>query len=406
MLDGARSARPLLAVRWRRAAVPILMTFGLLGFSTSPVAAGLSRHFTVAVPVTAIATGNSHACALTSAGGVKCWGYNVHGQLGNGTHTSSNIPVNVSGLASGVSAIAAGLQHTCALTSAGGVKCWGRNNSGQLGDGTNTSSNVPVDVSGLASGVSAISAGADGDHTCALTSAGGVKCWGHNTLGQLGNGTTTSSNVPVDVSGLASGVSAISAGAAHTCAVTSAGAAKCWGRGFFGELGNGTNMLSSTVPVDVSGLASGVSAIAAGGAHTCALTNAGAVECWGRNDFGQLGNGTTTSSNVPVDVSGLASGVRAIATGHDHTCAVTSAGAAKCWGRNTHGQLGNGTHTPSNVPIDVSGLASGVSAIAGGSVYTCALMSAGAVKCWGQNTHGQLGNGTHTPSNVPVDVLL
>src|SRR5262249_24708780 len=161
-----------------------------------------------------------------------------HGQLGNGTNTTSNVPVSVSGLASGVSAIAAGSAHTCALTSAGAVKCWGRNDVGQLGNGTNASSNVPVDVTGLESGVSAIAIGADAQSTCALTSAGAVRCWGHNALGQLGNGTTTSSNVPVDVTGLESGVSAISVGLAHACAVTSAGAAKCWGRGFFGELGN------------------------------------------------------------------------------------------------------------------------------------------------------------------------
>jgi alpha-tubulin suppressor-like RCC1 family protein len=377
-------------------------TFTALLTLTDGGTASATRHFTVA-SVIAIAAGGIHTCALTSVGGVKCWGNNSFGQLGDGTNTDSNVPVDVSGLGSGVTAIAAGFYHTCALTSAGGVECWGNNDFGQLGNGTNTSSSVAVDVSGLGSGVTAIAAG--GFHTCALTSAGGVKCWGYNGFGQLGDGTNTSSNVPVDVSGLGSGVTAIAAGFFHTCALTSAGGVKCWGNNFFGQLGDGT-YTDSNVPVDVSGLGSGVTAIAAGDVHTCALTSAGGVKCWGFNAYGQLGDGTNTDSSVPVDVSGLGSGVTAIATGSDHTCALTSAGGVKCWGYNGFGQLGNGTNTSSSVPVDVSGLGSGVTAIAAGSHHTCALTSAGGVKCWGYNGFGQLGNGTNTDSNVPVDVLL
>ena len=230
-------------------------------------------------------------------------------------------------MTSGVSAISAGFYHACILTSVGGVKCWGGNWTGQLGNGTYTDSNVPVDVSGLTNGVSAISAGAN--HTCALTSAGGVKCWGSNEYGKLGNGTNTDSNVPVDVSGLTNGASAISAGMSHTCALTSVSGVKCWGYNGFGELGNGMNT-SSNVPVDVSGLTSGVIAISAN-LHTCALTSVGGVKCWGYNGVGELGNGTNTDSNVPVNVSGLTSGVSAISAGYYHTCALTSTGGAKCW---------------------------------------------------------------------------
>ena len=145
----------------------------------------------------AIAAGDAHSCALTSAGGVKCWGDNLYGQLGDGTNTPSSVPVNVSGLASGVAAIAAGGFHSCALTSAGGVKCWGSNYSGGLGDGTNMDRSVPVDVSGLASGVAAIAVG--NGHGCALTTAGVVKCWGLNDEGQLGDGTYMERDVPVAV---------------------------------------------------------------------------------------------------------------------------------------------------------------------------------------------------------------
>jgi alpha-tubulin suppressor-like RCC1 family protein len=369
------------------------------------------------IPPVSITLGGVHTCALTLGGGVKCWGANIYGGLGDGKTITGcpcnkTTPVVVIGLTSGVSAIAAGSEHTCALTSSGGVKCWGNNVNGQLGDGTTINKPpygkaTPVDVSGLTSGISAITAGKR--HTCALTLVGGVKCWGDNGLGQLGNGTTTDSTIPVDVSELTSDVIAIAAGATHTCALTSVGGVKCWGDNFFGELGDNTT-IGRTVPVDVSGLTSGVSAIAAGGFHTCALTSVGGVKCWGNNTYGGLGDGTDHGRAVPVDVNGLASGVSAIAVGWFHTCALTSGGGVKCWGDNGSGELGDGTgntNTPpfgKPIPVDVSGLTSGVSAIAAGVYRTCALTSAGGVKCWGQNRYGELGDGTTTSSALPVDV--
>jgi len=316
----------------------------------------------------AIAAGLHHTCALTSGGGATCWGYNFYGQLGNGAGGGLDPnPTPVDVCASGATppctatnnnvltgvAIAAGGFHTCALTSGGGVKCWGWNGEGQLGDGTNTDRTTPVDVLGLGSGVAAIAAGRE--HTCALTSVGGVKCWGWNGLGLLGDGTTTDRTTPVDVVGLGSGVAAIAPAGYHTCALTTEGGVKCWGSNGAGQLGDGTTMIRTT-PVDVVGLGSGVAAIAAGGHHSCALTRDGGVKCWGSNGDGQLGDGTTARRTAPVDVAELGSGVAAIAAGFSHTCALTGGGGVKCWGDNDSGALGDGTTTQRTTPVDVAGL--------------------------------------------------
>jgi alpha-tubulin suppressor-like RCC1 family protein len=351
---------------------------------------------------TKIAAGFAHTCALTSGGAVKCWGTNSDGRLGDGTTTNRSTPVDVVGLSSGVTALAVGFYHTCAIASGGAVKCWGSNSSGQLGDGTTTNRSTPMDVVGLSSGVTALAGGER--HTCAVTSGGGVRCWGSNSYGQLGDGTTTQSNTPVDVIGLSSGVTVLAAGYYHTCAIASGGALKCWGYNFYGQLGDGTTT-NRSAPVDVIGLSSGVNALAAGYYHTCALSSGSALKCWGYNSSGQLGDGTTTNRRAPVDVVGLASGVTALAAGYSHTCAIASGGALKCWGFNSHGQLGDGTTTDRSTPVDVVGLSNGVTALAVGGYHTCAIASGGAVKCWGFNFSGQLGDGTTTQRSTPVDVI-
>jgi len=226
----------------------------------------------------------------------------------------SAVPASV--LGQPVQQLAAGLEHTCALTAAGAVQCWGWNASGQLGDGSTTNKSTPQPVTGLASGVASISSGAN--HACALTTAGAVQCWGNNGYGQVGNGSTTNQSTPQPVTGLSSGVAAIAAGQFHTCALTTAGAVQCWGANNSGQLGDGSTTNKST-PQPVTGLASGVAFIAAGAAHTCALTLAGAVQCWGSNSSGQLGDGSTTNKSTPQPVTGLASGVAAIAAGTFYT---------------------------------------------------------------------------------------
>jgi alpha-tubulin suppressor-like RCC1 family protein len=300
--------------------------------------------------VKAIAAGHGYTCALTMDGGVKCWGDDHTGISGNLTPTMAPVPRSVNGLSSGVVSIAAGSFHTCVLTTGGGVKCWGWNNQGQLGDGTTRDSGDPVNVRGLSSGVVGIAAG--GFYTCALTQGGGVKCWGRNSYGELGNGTTADSGIPQDVKGLSEGVVAITAGVYHACALTSKGSVKCWGWNTVGPTGEGT-MEERSVPVEIEGLSNGVIAIAAGGGHACALTRAGGVKCWGDNTFGQLGDGTNNKSDIPVNATGLSGGIAAIDTGDSHTCAITSTGGVLCWGGNQYGQLGDGTKKYRNVPVNV-----------------------------------------------------
>jgi alpha-tubulin suppressor-like RCC1 family protein len=348
-----------------------------------------------------VSAGGHHTCAVTDAGGDKCWGYNGNGQLGDGTTTERHSADFVDGLRRRVTSVAAGDLHSCDLTVAGAVKCWGWNFYGQLGDGTTAERHTPDFVDGLTRGITAIATG--GHHTCALTTGGRVKCWGWNRNGQLGDGTTTDRHTPMNVDGLTHDVAAITVGLLHTCAVTAAHAVKCWGYNGDGQLGDGTPLDRHT-PVFVDGLTHGVAAVSAGWYHTCALTQAGGVKCWGNNAAGQLGDGTTTERHTPVFVDGLRRGVIAIAAGGYYTCALTGAGGVKCWGDNKYGQLGDGTTTERHTPDFVDGLTHRVSEIAAGPFSACAMTNAGRVKCWGYNGNGQLGDGTTTDRHTPVFV--
>ncbi len=355
-----------------------------------------------------LAVGRLHACALVEDGSVRCWGYSDRGQLGNGApldDVAFRIPVAVTGLDAPIVAIDGYFDHTCALTDAGAALCWGANESGQLGDGGTGDSAVPVAVTGGAS-FTAISAGVA--HTCAITQSGGVQCWGHNDYGQLGDDSIEDRSAPVDVVGLPGSVVAISAGRDHTCAVTGAGELLCWGGDTYGELGNGDPLSASHTPVTVE-LGTDAVDVAAGDNDTCAITSGGAAWCWGKNGDGQLGNGesgTLVESHAPTAVVGLDAGVTGIEPGHGYTCAVAE-GAMLCWGDNFDGTLGNGEDAgfESPVPVGVTGQASGAAQIGTCSTHACGRTDDGAVWCWGGNDGGELGDGTDASSTVPVAVV-
>ncbi|MFZ1438946.1 MAG: S-layer homology domain-containing protein [Candidatus Microthrix subdominans] len=346
-----------------------------------------------------IAAGGQFVCAIVSGGGLKCWGNGIGGQLGNGISADSSTPVNVSGLSSGVTGIAAGGTHACALLDNATVKCWGSGDDGRLGDGTEVDRPTPVAVTQL-SGAVALAAGSD--HSCAVITGGTVKCWGDNYYGQLGDGTNTDRLAPVVVPGL-TGVAQVEAGQNFTCARLSNGTAKCWGRNYAGSLGDGTDT-NRTSPSTVSGL-SGVASLALGAVHACAVLTGGTVKCWGSNSNGQLADGEYENRRLtPVTAIGV-SGATTVGAGFSRTCVtLSSGGTAKCWGENTYGGLGDGTNTSRDTPTSVANL-SGATTITLGSAPACVRLTNGGAKCWGLNDIGQVGDGTTTDRNVPTAVV-
>jgi alpha-tubulin suppressor-like RCC1 family protein len=375
----AGAAEPLASI------TPGPVSFGFNG--NGELGNGTTVSSTVGVPVgplgtvTAVSAGGFHSLGLLNSGRVMSWGYDGYGELGNGTTGSSEVPVEVQDL-SGVTAISAGEFHSLALVGrAGTVAAWGANNDGQLGNGTTTSSDIPVQVPGL-SGVRSVSAGGCGPypegHSLALLDNGTVMAWGDNEYGQLGNGTTTNSDVPTEVPGLHE-VVAISAGELFSLALLRNGRVMAWGRNNVGQLGGGTINPEITVPVEVTEL-SAVTAISAGGCggssegHSLALLSNGTVMAWGANGYGELGNGTTADSDAPVRVAGLRNAT-AIATGTSHSVALLQNGTVMGWGGNYSGQLGDGSTTSTDVPVAAAELRS-VTAISAGGYHTLALVGA------------------------------
>jgi alpha-tubulin suppressor-like RCC1 family protein len=397
--------------------------------------------------VASLASDSSSFCAVLTSGGVDCWGDNYYGELGNGstsgpqicgsgslTAPCSTTPVAVTGL-TGVASLVSEADGApngygyCAVLISGGVDCWGENYAGQLGDGTTTASSVPVAVTGL-TGVAALTSDGDGrgdlQGYCAVLTSGGVDCWGDNSVGELGDGTTSGpdscggtacSTAPVSVTGITDATSIVS-NAEGYCAVLTSGGADCWGENGAGQVGNGTTS-DESVPAPVLGL-TGASGLASDGDGACALLTSGDVDCWGDNSVGELGDGATSGpdscngsacSTTPVAAVGLTS-VASLGSDGSGYCAVLTTGAVDCWGYNGSGYLGQGTLTGPDscngvacgaTPVPVAGLTPVATVTSDGHGY-CVIATTGVMDCWGDDSEGQLGNNTTYDSYGPVRV--
>jgi alpha-tubulin suppressor-like RCC1 family protein len=380
-----------------------------------------------------IDAGGYHACGITTTEQLLCWGYNADGQLGIGSTTIVPTPSLIPGDYR-YRRIAGGFYHTCAFTLAAEAWCWGNNADDRLGDGstaTQSLSPVPVLTAEIIDTlvgdtivvgkvrllVQALAAGEA--HTCGIDLSQHVWCWGRNREGQLGRAALSDFFPPSPVS-TTDGFKEVSVGGLHTCAITVGGAGRCWGYNVAGQLGDGSTS-NSALPVAVPGtfrtdplvifhspdpdfpLPPGPF-VAAGYDHSCAITVAGPTVCWGLNEYGQVGDGTTTNRATPVTVAD-GHAFAAITAGLRHTCALDTSGAAWCWGDNTYGELGDGTNNGSGVPVAVAGGLQ-FAYLKAGELSTCGVTATGAAYCWGDNEYGQLGDGSTTSSAAPVKVAF
>jgi alpha-tubulin suppressor-like RCC1 family protein len=359
-------------------------------------------------PVVSIALGDEHACGLTRGGRVHCWGRNYSGQLGDGTREDRARPVLVA--IDQVAQVAAFGARTCAVKRDGTVFCWG-SVGGLLADGAQPVFGqagreswdrvTPSPIAGL-SGITQIALG--GEHLCALERKGTVRCWGANGDGQLGDGTQVSRAMPTAIAGLKNVVE-LALGVSHSCALDDGGTVRCWGGNEGGQLGDRTN-LTRTRPTAIPEFG-GVAQLAVSGSSACARLGNGTVRCWGWNGHGQLGDGTTQNHPIPKAVYGL-TGVREIVLGADYGCARSADGAVWCWGDNGRGQLGDPTRDRSLVPVKVPARGRMVALGRPGQIasgHACAVHDYGHVSCWGRNDHGQLGRGVSGARGVPAWVV-
>jgi alpha-tubulin suppressor-like RCC1 family protein len=342
-----------------------------------------------------VALGLQHTCAKKPDGTVKCWGDTSHSQNGSGTAGDGGLLVSPQAVdVTDALHIAAGQYHTCVVRTSGKVACWGENTDGQVGTGTANGPPVPTptDVAGISDAVG-IACGAS--FSCALRSGGSVACWGNGLGGQLGTGGKQIQPSPAAVTMLTNAVS-ISAGESHACAVKADGKVACWGDNVNGQLGTGDQNERTTPTVIPSLDAMGI--VAAASRSTCAAKKTGGVFCWGANEVGQLGSGAAnpTPNPSPTAVSGL--DAIALWAGNNHACSVRRGGAVACWGAGFQGQIGDGqpramASTPTPSPSAVSGISNAIGVGTGGN-HSCAPTVTGAILCWGENSHGELGKGT------------
>ncbi len=364
--------------------------------------------------ISQFALGGGHTCAVASDGALFCWGYNLLGQLGQGTHglaTQANSPIKVAALGAGVAQVAAYAQHTCARATDGTVWCWGQNENGEIGDGTQGTAaqkDSPTKAIGLAG---AIDVHITYGHTCAGTSDGSLWCWGNNATGQLGIGSTVEQHVPVKVNlqGVGSTVAQFSLGRIHTCARMKDGSLWCWGSNIGGILGVGkdpSDVKYEALPDKLAGLGNSVAEVAAGDFHTCARTTDGALWCWGSDEYGQLGDDEPKSpKGYPVKVAALGNNVARVFAGGASTCARTTDGVMWCWGNNAYGELGDGTQVSKSVPTKAIALGTDVVELGINMGNACVLKKDGTFWCWGANKQGQLGDGTTVDKLQPVQIM-
>jgi alpha-tubulin suppressor-like RCC1 family protein len=369
--------------------------------SVSPPAAGTALGPTAAGALSfyQVDAGEIHTCGVTMDNLAYCWGWNSnYGALGDGTRTNRPAPVRVIG-GLRFKVVSAGSSHTCGVAMEDRAYCWGGGFFGQLGDGTNTPTRLaPVLVSGglLFREITTGSA-----HTCGLTTKNRLYCWGLNTFGQLGDGTTMTRVRPVLVSSRHR-FRLVSAGDDHSCAVTKSHKTFCWGSNSNGRLGDGSTVLRRLTPVAVYGK-SRFSQVSAGRGHTCAATADYRTFCWGDGTFGQIGDGNTITRNTPTEVAGGLS-FRRVSAGAYHTCGETTDNRGYCWGNNGVGQLGDGTHFNSRLtPVAIAG-GLRFSQLSAGGIHSCGKTPAAVAYCWGWNITGEVGDGTTIQRLSPVPV--
>ncbi|MGH7513898.1 MAG: RCC1 domain-containing protein [Gemmatimonadales bacterium] len=359
------------------------------GGTTPEARPTLATAATAALSFRQVSTGDAHACGVTADSMAYCWGYNKEGQLGDGTTTSPRLtPVAVHG-GLHFRTVTAGAVHTCGVTGNGKAYCWGNNSLAALGDGTTSQRLTPSPVQG---GLTFRTLTAGYYYTCGVTTDDRAYCWGWNAYGQLGNG-TFSDNLSVTPTAVTGGIGfrLLATGIRHTCGISTANRAYCWGDNRYGQLGDSTTFTSRPDPTRVAGGRS-YQWLDAGNYHTCATTTDGRAFCWGNGGGGQLGNGKTYLSFWPRRVAG---GLlfRNITAGAAHSCGVGTDGRAYCWGNSQYGQIGDGTTTQRLNPALVArGLP--FLRLSGGEAFSCGVTGAGKAYCWGGNWVGQLGDGT------------